>query len=219
MKILLVSDVEDKFLWDYYRPGRLAEYDLILSAGDLKSSYLSFLVTMARCPLMYVHGNHDALYEKYPPEGCDCIEDKLVIHKGLRILGLGGCRQYSGGKHQYTEKQMAKRVRKLKGKIRRAGGVDIILTHAPARGCGDAEDPCHRGFEVFSELIDEYKPAYFVHGHVHMNYNPGSVRVREKGDTTVVNASGRYVIEVDAPENGGASRKSRLFALLAELFK
>ena len=50
MKILTVSDKECAALWDYYQPGRLKEYDLILSAGDLKADYLSFLVTMARCP-------------------------------------------------------------------------------------------------------------------------------------------------------------------------
>ena len=48
MKILIVSDEECPALWDYYVPGRLAGYDLILSCGDLNASYLSFLVTMAR---------------------------------------------------------------------------------------------------------------------------------------------------------------------------
>ena len=67
MKILLVSDEEDKYLWDYYRPGRLAGIDLILSAGDLKAEYLSFLVTMANRPLLYVPGNHDGDYARRPP--------------------------------------------------------------------------------------------------------------------------------------------------------
>ena len=44
MKILILSDNEDPYLWDYYTKGRLDEYDLILSAGDLKAEYLSFLV-------------------------------------------------------------------------------------------------------------------------------------------------------------------------------
>ena len=90
MKILLISDEPDPMLWDYYRAGRLDGYDLILSAGDLDASYLSFLVTMGNVPLLYVHGNHDTSYEKRPPEGCECIEDRLYIYKGLRILGLGG---------------------------------------------------------------------------------------------------------------------------------
>ena len=48
MKILIVSDEECPGLWENYIPGRLKEYDLILSCGDLNAKYLSFLVTMAR---------------------------------------------------------------------------------------------------------------------------------------------------------------------------
>ena len=51
MKILVVADEECPALWDYYVPGRLKEFDLIISCGDLKPAYLSFLVTMARCPV------------------------------------------------------------------------------------------------------------------------------------------------------------------------
>ena len=92
MKILAISDQECAALWDYYIPGRLAEYDIILSCGDLKASYLSFLVTMGKAPVFYVHGNHDGSYEANPPEGCECIDDRIVVYKGLRILALGGCR-------------------------------------------------------------------------------------------------------------------------------
>ena len=97
MKILLVSDKESPYYWDYYQPGRLSDIDLILACGDLKSQYLSFLVTMGRARVLYVHGNHDQTYDRRPPEGCDCIEDKLVTVGGLRILGLGGTPVYSGG--------------------------------------------------------------------------------------------------------------------------
>ena len=116
MKILLVSDKESPYYWDYYQPGRLDGIDLIISCGDLKANYLSFLVTMGRARVLYVHGNHDRTYEMRPPEGCDCIEDKLVTVCGLRILGLGGSIQYSGGPHQYTERQMARRIRKQIGR-------------------------------------------------------------------------------------------------------
>ena len=56
MRILAVSDKESPALWDHYQPGKLKEFDLILSCGDLKAEYLSFLVTMGRCPVLYVHG-------------------------------------------------------------------------------------------------------------------------------------------------------------------
>ena len=127
MRILLISDEESPYFWDHFQRGRLDGIDLILSCGDLKAEYLSFLVTMGRAPVLYVHGNHDGSYAKFPPEGCDCIEDKLVTVKGLRILGLGGCRKYKDGPHQYTEQQMRRRIFRLLWQLRRSGGVDIVL--------------------------------------------------------------------------------------------
>lgn len=194
MKILIVADEQCSALYDYYTPGKLREYDLILSAGDLKSKYLTFLVTMARCPLMYIHGNHDDRYEDDPPEGCDCIDDKLVIFKGLRILGLGGSRRYSKGNHQYSEQQMEKKIRKLKQAIQLAGGVDLVLTHAAPKGVGDAPDYAHQGFKAFLDLIDTYHPVYLLHGHTHMNYVTGLGRIEEYHGTKVINCYERYVL-------------------------
>lgn len=197
MKLLLLGDHESPYLWDYYRPGMLSDYDLILSAGDLDAEYLSFIVTMARAPLLYVHGNHDGSYEKYPPEGCDCIEDQLFVYKGLRILGLGGCSIYNGGPHQYSEHQMHRRIKRLDRKIRKAGGVDIVLTHAPAAGYGDVGDPAHRGFECFVGLIDRYEPKYWIHSHVHLNYGYNIPRILKRNNTTIINAYERFDLEIE----------------------
>lgn len=206
MKLLLLSDVEDSYLWDYFQPGRLDEYDLILSAGDLKAEYLRFLVTMSHAPLLYVHGNHDGNYEKDPPEGCRCIEDQVVKVGGLRILGLGGSVRYNGGSHQYTEGEMRSRIWRRGWALHRMQGVDIVLTHAPPRGCGDGEDYAHRGFGAFYPLLDKWKPAYLIHGHVHLNYGDSAERIHRYGNTLLVNAYKRYVLEVE-PEmvhkNGG----------------
>lgn len=196
MKILFVADETCPALWDYYVPGRLKEFDLIISCGDLKSDYLSFLVTMARCPVLYVHGNHDAGYSRRPPEGCDCIDDGVVVYNGIRIAGLGGCRKYHPGAHQYTEKEMEKRIKKLRFALRRTKGVDIVVTHAPPKDLGDAEDPAHWGFGALRDLLDQYHPKYLVHGHVHMNYGQNMERVREHEGTTLINACERYVLEI-----------------------
>ena len=200
MKILALSDEECPALWDYYIPGRLKGYDLIISCGDLKASYLSFIVTMANVPVLYVHGNHDTRYEKNPPEGCDCIEDQLVVVNGLRILGLGGCYRYRPGPHQYSEREMRRRIWKLRWKLRKHKGVDIVVTHAPPRGVGDAEDLPHRGFTALLELIDKYQPKYLLHGHVHMSYGVERIREREYNGTKVINVCERYVLEIPDPE-------------------
>lgn len=197
MRLLLLSDKECPYYWDYYQPGRLREFDLMISCGDLNATYLSFLVTMGRAPLLYVYGNHDTRYKKTPPEGCDCIEDRIVQFQGLRILGLGGSPYYGGEPpYQYTERQMRYRLQRLWLTLRRAGGVDIVVTHAPAAGYGDAGDYAHRGFECFLPLLDKYHPRYLIHGHVHTDYDPKAPRVLQRGDTTIINACERYILDL-----------------------
>lgn len=199
MKLLLLSDTESRYLWDYYQPGRLAQYDLILSCGDLKADYLTFIATMAHAPVLYVRGNHDTRYDRKPPEGCICIEDQIYNYKGLRILGLGGSALYSGGSDQYSEKEMKRRIQKLRFRLMRSHGVDIVLTHAPAAGYGDTNDYAHRGFSCFLDLIDRYKPKYLIHGHVHMNYGRNIVRELQRDETKIINAYERYEISVESP--------------------
>jgi len=196
MKILFLSDEECPALWDYYVPGRLADYQLIISCGDLKASYLSFLVTMARCPVLYVHGNHDTRYGSSPPEGCDCIDGRVVEYNGVRIMGLGGCLKYHPGEHQYTDRQMRGRILKMRWPIRKAGGVDILVTHAPAEGLGDSEDVAHWGFPSLRAFLDKYRPSYHVHGHVHMTYGQGIPRLQTYNETTIINAYERYALEL-----------------------
>lgn len=196
MKLLVISDEKDPALWDYYMPGRLDGVDAIISCGDLSPEYLSFLVTMGSVPLFYVHGNHDVIYERRPPEGCDCIDGQVVSFRGYRILGLGGCMRYNRNACQYTEREMRWRIARLRPALARQGGVDLLITHAPARGLGDMDDPCHRGFECFRELLDRYHPLYHCHGHVHLQYVPTRPRTRQYGETTIVNASGKYILEL-----------------------
>lgn len=200
MKLLVISDAPDAGLWDYFSKDKLQGADAIISCGDLPASYLTFLVTMANRPLFYVHGNHDVRYENQPPEGCDCIDGHVVEFKGYRILGLGGSMKYNESPHQYSERQMKRRISKLERSLKK-GGVDILVTHSPAQGLGDMEDVCHRGFACFRELMDKYAPQYLIHGHVHLQYAPDFPRIREYGDTTIVNASGKYFIELpDRPQ-------------------
>ena len=197
MRILAVADEESRSLYDYYTPGKLDGYDLILACGDLKKSYLEFLVTMARCPLFYVHGNHDESFDTDPPEGCVCIDGKLVVYQGVRILGLGGSYRYRQGKFQYTESQMRKRILRLMTALWFHRGFDILVTHAPARGVNDLDNLTHRGFACFRLLLEKYRPAYFLHGHIHLSYGLHVPRRSQYSATTVINACGST--ELDFP--------------------
>ncbi len=130
------------------------------------------------------------------PEGCDCIDDHIVVYNGLRILGLGGCKKYRPGPFQYTEREMQKRIRRLKWVLWLLGGVDIVVTHAPAEGLGDAEDLAHQGFGALRDLLDEYSPQYLLHGHVHTTYGQNVSRELKYNGTKIINTYERYVLDV-----------------------
>lgn len=195
MKILAVSDRESPYYWDYFEQKKLDGIDLILSCGDLDPEYLSFLATFSRGPLLYVHGNHDGKYAELPPEGCICIDNKIYVYQGIRILGLGGSMRYCPGEYQYTEWEMKKRLMRMKLPLLLNHGFDILMTHAPAYQLGDGDDLPHRGFQVFRTLLDDYQPQYFVHGHVHPNYNVDAKRCLDYGDTKICNAYERLIFE------------------------
>ena len=200
MKILVMADEISKSLYDYYEPVKLQDVDLIIACGDLKKSYLEFFATVAHVPVLYVLGNHDAWYN--PREGCGgciCIEDDIYVYKGIRILGLGGCMRYIPRRNgQYTEQEMCWRIKKLWWKLRRKKGFHILGTHAPAKGINDMQDLPHQGFACFCDLIEQYMPKYFIHGHVHANYGGKFKRVDQFRQTIVINAYECYII--DYPE-------------------
>ncbi len=139
MKILLISDTEEKAFWDNWTRATaesLADIDLVLSAGDLNPLYLEFLVTMLNVPLVYVRGNHDGYYDERPPEGCEDADCKIVeveCGKGpdrqkIRVLGLGGSMRYrDSAADMYTEEEMAARVRKAEREIRSRKMKDLLL--------------------------------------------------------------------------------------------
>lgn len=197
MRILAIADEESKYLWDFFEKEKLAGIDLILSSGDLNPNYLSFLATFTTAPVLYVHGNHDDKYERIPPEGCICIENQIYVHEGIRILGLGGSMRYRPGINQYTEKEMVKRVKKMRFQLFMKGGFDILLTHSPAYQLNDGRDLPHQGFQVFNTLMDKYHPRFFIHGHVHMAYGRQHKRYDQYRETHVVNAYERCVFDFD----------------------
>ncbi|MDO4466277.1 MAG: metallophosphoesterase [Bacillota bacterium] len=196
MRILTIADEEAKRFYDFYKPGMLDEYDLIISCGDLSRHYLEFLVTMAHCPLLYVPGNHDDSFVQHPPEGCICIDDDIFEYQGVRFLGLGGSFKYrNSGEYMYTETEMKRRILKLKLKLFRHKGFDVLVTHSPIFEYGDKEYLAHRGFLCFQELLKKYKPKYMIHGHIHLNYGYKLPKTYTYQDVTIINAYEYYNLD------------------------
>jgi predicted phosphodiesterase len=222
VRILAISDEVDQALG----PESMASLrpDLVLSCGDLPADYLEYIVTVANVPLLWVPGNHDpdrggsrhpapivlpvplpvgaiAPGDQAPqgPPGCTALDGRVVPEHGLLIAGLGGSIRYSRGPNQYTQREMRRRAigLELRTRFRYPGrGLDVVVTHSPPLGVGDAEDPAHRGFASFHRLMEKLSPQVLIHGHVHPY---GAARPdRRIGRTRVVNAIPHQLIEVEA---------------------
>ena len=187
--ILAVSDLVDDRLWSSAAD---LGADLVVSCGDLPNDYLEYLVVATRAPLVYVPGNHDP---RQAPRGCVSVDGRVETVLGLRVGGLGGCRRYRPGPHQYTERQMDRRARRL---VRAAGGrLDVFVTHAAPAGVGD--DPTenvHRGFAAFFVVLAACHPRLMLHGHV-QTYGPRP-SAREWNGTPIVNAIPHRVLSLAA---------------------
>ncbi len=195
LRVLAVADEESRFIWDYFDRSLFRGVDVILSCGDLKPSYLSFLTTMVSAPLFYVHGNHDGRMLEQPPEGCVSLEEEMQVVKGVRFIGFGGCNSRNPKPFHYREQDVARQVTRRMQEISWHGGFDVLVTHSPASGLGDGEDPFHRGFRAYRTLLDLYQPAWHFHGHQHLNYGRGK-RSLQHGATQIYNAFGYSLLDL-----------------------
>lgn len=192
MRILAVSDEESRALLSQARAGKLPRIDLIISCGDLHPSYLEELTDTVNALLIYVNGNHT-----YGPMTCGiCIEGKVFCYEGVRIAGLGGALRYRPGENLYTQKEMWRRARRLVPQILYRRGLDIFVSHAPARGFGDLDDLAHQGFDAFCGLLERFAPKYMLHGHVHTSYGRIEKKREHPSGTTIINACGYQIIEI-----------------------
>jgi calcineurin-like phosphoesterase family protein len=222
--VLAVSDEVDDSLLANAAIVRAAR--LIVACGDLPFDYLGYLMDALDVPLVFVPGNHDPDISGYRtsragltlraglpaqppwPSGALNADMAVVDVAGLRLAGLGGCRRYSHGPNQYTDRQQARRARALSRRARwhraRDGhGVDVLLTHAPPLGLGDRDDPPHQGFGTLNQLAARLQPALLLHGHVHPY---GAVpQVHRVGRTVVRNVVGRHLLEIEPGEDARPS--------------
>jgi Icc-related predicted phosphoesterase len=198
VKILVISDAISGSLYEYFDSERFAEVEMVISCGDLPADYLEFVISMLNVPCFYVPGNHDTSFIKKKPLGWIPLDGRMIQHQGVAMLGLGGSMRYKPGPFQYTEFEMKKRLLKLKPSLwMQKNKIDILVAHAPAYQLGDMEERPHCGFQVFREILDTYSPKFFLHGHVHLNYQQ-TPRIQEYGTTQIINGYQYYIF--DYPE-------------------
>ncbi|MEQ8674973.1 MAG: metallophosphoesterase [Aggregatilineales bacterium] len=201
MKILFVSDtVMPQMESAANLRRRYNDIDLLVSCGDMPSVYLEFITSVLNIPLFYVRGNHDEMYDAYPPGG-ENLHRRVLKFKGLTFAGLEGSIKYNKGKIQYTQTEMLSQVVKmaphmLYRRYRYGYGADIFVTHSPAKGIHDAEDYPHTGLSGLLRFVQWYRPRYMVHGHVH-TYDRRKTTRTEYYATQIVNINPITVMEID----------------------
>jgi uncharacterized protein len=183
LKVLAVTDEVDPRIYSTTLRERMGDVDFVVSCGDLPATYLEYLTDSLHKDVYYVLGNHAEELTREGqrgvprhPMGCIDLGFKVVRDQrtGIIFAGLPGSPRYlEHAPVQYTEQQMTWRIlrmvpRLLWNRFRHGRYLDILVSHSPPRDVGDREDPAHRGFNVMRLLIKLTRPAYQLHGHVHL---------------------------------------------------
>lgn len=227
MKILCVADHVDPLVYSNQIKERFKGIDLVLGAGDLPISYYEYIISCLNKRLYFVFGNHNLKkLSVFKPRGGDPIkhnyeEDdvysdnygstyvggKIIYIKrhDLILAGLGGSMRYNKGPNQYTEWGMFRQIlrlipRMIWNKLVHGRYIDILLTHASPRAIHDKKDRCHRGFKVFLWFMKKFKPAYMIHGHIHI-YDQTTIRKTRYLDTIILNAYDHIVLDYKRDNN------------------
>lgn len=212
VQILAVSDAVDQRIHSSSLAERMPGVDLTLSCGDLPGRYLEFIVDAINAPLYYVLGNHaeeiqrDRNGRPRGPQGCVDIGGKVVRDErtGLILAGLPGSPKYNDSEpEQYSELEMSYKIAKMTPRLlwnqqRHGRALDVLITHSPPLGLGDREDEAHRGFRAIRTFLDRFKPAYHLHGHVHL-YDRSQSPVLCYGETTIINVFPYQALEISVP--------------------
>lgn len=221
MKILAVSDEEKAIIYSPQIAQRFGDVDLLISCGDLPYYYLEFMISMLNKRLYYVRGNHAARVEygaggerSSPWGGVDLHRRVICDESGLLLAGIEGSLVYNFGPNQYSETEMWWFVwgmipALLLNRLRYGRYLDVFVTHASPWKIHDLDDRAHRGSKAFRWFDAVFKPAYHLHGHIHV-YRPDTVTETLFQQTRVINVFGYREIVVDPQALAAAARLKSL---------
>jgi hypothetical protein len=221
IRALAVSDQIDPRIHSATVRVRMPDIQIVFGCGDIPASYLEFLADALDRPVYFVLGNHlEELTRKgeggkhYDPMGCIDLGGKVRRDEstGLILAGLPGSPRYCDGEEtQYTEWQMMGMIsrmapRLLWNRLRHGRALDVLITHAPPRDVNDRQDKPHRGFVAMRRFLTWFRPAYHLHGHVHL-YDRNEPYQATFGETAVINVYPYRVLDFELePQRQGSTR-------------
>lgn len=200
MKVLAVSDIEVDMIYSPLITQRFKDVDLVIGCGDLPYYYLEYIISMLNRPCYYVRGNHAPRFHEEttggertsPWGGIDLHQRVIRDSSGLLLAGIEGSLQYNMGRYQYTQGQMWSMVlgmapRLMLNRVLYGRFLDIFVSHAPPWQIHDKEDLPHQGIKAFRWMIQVFKPALHLHGHIHI-YQQYDTTETQCYQTRVINA-------------------------------
>lgn len=222
IRVLAVSDQIDPRIHSSTLRERMPDVELVFGCGDIPARYLEFLADALNKPVYFVHGNHLEELTRlgyqgkyYEPMGCVDLGGKVVRDRdtGLLLAGLPGSPKYcDSGPEQYSETEIMMMIarmapRLLWNRLRHGRALDVLISHAPPRDINDRSDPAHRGFQAIRRFLKWFKPAYHLHGHVHL-YDRNEPHTALFEQTTVVNVYPYKVLDLETNGAGAPLRSA-----------
>lgn len=199
IRILAVADEIDPSLWGHLDREALGPLDLLVSSGDLPPDYLSYLEGSLRVPFVFVMGNHD-LDEAWARAAARLLPARKSGARLTEAAGVGiALLDWPGPDRIRTRSQdriaWRQALRLWLSVTLGARRPEIVVSHVAPDQVLDPRDVYHRSFAAYRWLARRLRPALWLHGHT----TPASVpeRVTQLGQTTSVNVTGAYLIELE----------------------
>jgi uncharacterized protein len=209
IRLLAVSDEEDRALERPANREALGSIDLVVGCGDLAPPWLCFVADSFRAPLVYVRGNHDRLgpwpEPRELPVPAAGLDDRSL--PGIELLALPWPTEGPRAARRDERDAWRQVVRLGWRALLHPRSETLVISHVPPRGAGDTPtDAYHVGFAAYRFAARRLRPALWLHGHTNLAVQ-AAWRVHE-GPTTFVNATGSILVELHPPTDppGEASR-------------
>ena len=209
MKICSFSDMHGQL--DF----KIEPCDIVLICGDIvplniqwnmnkslewfKATFIPWCTSLPCEKVLVIAGNHDKFMKECTFEVRDMLkgQDKVIYlecetyeYKGKVIYGTPICKIF--GRWSFMESQ-EEQIERYKRHLAIIGDIDIIMSHDAPYGVSDVllqkdclwADGTHIGNQALRDFVEEAKPHYLLHGHLHSTNHECEML----GNTEVYNVS------------------------------
>lgn len=175
LRLVLIADTHA-----YHHELLLPPGDVLIAAGDVTQhgeraeldDFLSWFSAQPHPHKLLIAGNHDHALERLPDvsallasQGIIWLHERLVVIEEVRFWGASWVQMSADWAFSSPTGHIAReRWEKL------PEGLDVLITHTPARGMGDrGHGGARYGCAALSERLEalEHPPRLHAFGHVH----------------------------------------------------